>query len=246
MLQCKSRLRQARELRLRSSACEVDVRNICVQSLRNRNMAAPVSIDAAAGAGDFSLVQQLLERGEDPNKKSRDGMTPLAIASFWGYDNIVGLLIQNGADINASNSGTLWTPLHCASFQGHGKVIMTLMEHNPDLFKQDSSGRTAVDFASALDSIWAFFAAAGCSRTPKADLIQKNIIKKVETGDPQNPVPYLKTLSRPGSAYVFNENFANDKVDDKVIAFKMGDVLARTDDNHTQQYNRNITTVWNY
>lgn len=39
---------------------------------------------------------------------------------------------------------------------------------------------------------------------------------QVENKDPQNPVPYLKTLSRPGSAYVFNENFANDKVDDKV------------------------------
>ena len=45
------------------------------------------------------------------------------------------------ADVNCSNSGTLWTPTHCAAFQDHGKVIMKLMEYKPDVTLQDSRGR---------------------------------------------------------------------------------------------------------
>ena len=39
--------------------------------------------------------------------------------------------------------------------------------------------RTAADFGSALDSVWPFFAAMGCKRTSKTDLIRLDIIKKV-------------------------------------------------------------------
>ena len=44
-------------------------------------------------------LKKLLETGADPNKKSRDGMTPLAVAAFWGYDQIASLLIEKGWDI---------------------------------------------------------------------------------------------------------------------------------------------------
>ena len=52
------------------------------------------------------------------------------------FDNLF-----SSADINASNSGTLWTPTHCAAFQDHGKVIMKLMEYQPNVTLQDSKGR---------------------------------------------------------------------------------------------------------
>ncbi len=39
--------------------------------------------------------------------------------------------------------------------------------------------RTASDFGSALESVWPFFAAMGCSRTSKAELVRLDIIKKV-------------------------------------------------------------------
>ena len=39
--------------------------------------------------------------------------------------------------------------------------------------------RSAADFASAIDAIWPLFAAAGCTRTSKASLIEKKIIIKV-------------------------------------------------------------------
>jgi len=145
----------------------------------------------------------MLDRGVDVNSYSPEGFRPICIAAFWAYNNIVQLLLDRGANINACNRGTNWTGLHCATFQGHGKVVMTLMNHNPDLTIRDNFGRSAVDFASALDAIWPFFAAAGCKRTPKAELIRMDIVKKVETADDKIPSSDRAYFSRPGSAYVF-------------------------------------------
>ncbi|XP_078582320.1 uncharacterized protein LOC144865453 [Branchiostoma floridae x Branchiostoma japonicum] len=115
---------------------------------------------------------------------------------------MVELLLKHGAEINACNSGTKWTALHCAAFQGHGKVIMKLMQHKPDMQMKDAKGRTAADFASALDAIWPFFAAAGCKRTAKSELIRLEIVQKVKDTDPAIPPSDVLHFSRPGSAYV--------------------------------------------
>ena len=42
-------------------------------------------------------VQQLVREGADVNARSNDGMTPLAIAAFWGYADIVKVLLENGS-----------------------------------------------------------------------------------------------------------------------------------------------------
>ena len=44
------------------------------------------------------------------------------IAAFWGFYDVVKNLVEDGADVNTQNSGSLWTPLHAATFQEHGKV----------------------------------------------------------------------------------------------------------------------------
>jgi hypothetical protein len=55
-----------------------------------------------------------------------------------------------------------------------------LLEYEPDLNLKDKEQRTAIDFASAIDTIWPFFAALGYKRTSKTDLIAKKIIYKVK------------------------------------------------------------------
>lgn len=45
-----------------------------------------------------------------------DGITPLMVACMLGYNNIVDLLIGNGADLNAQNASDGWTPLMYAVF----------------------------------------------------------------------------------------------------------------------------------
>ncbi|XP_033740559.1 protein phosphatase 1 regulatory subunit 16A-like [Pecten maximus] len=204
-------------------------------------MAASMSVANAAASGDLTLVKELLQKGCSPNERSKDGMTPLAVAAFWGYAEIVEVLLECRADINTCNNNTLWTALHCAAFQGHGKVIMKLMDYKPDLYLKDNQGRTAVDFASALDAIWPFFAAAGCKRTSKADLIRMDIVKKVSQ-DPANVNPSIHGIqqsdfahfSRPGSAYVMKSQPYRGQSSytdsNMAVASVTGDVLAGTPD----------------
>ncbi|KAL8592773.1 hypothetical protein ACOMHN_045927 [Nucella lapillus] len=218
-------------------------------------MAAPSAfVTTAAANGDLVAVETMVRKGADVNARSHDGMTALAIAAFWGYADIVKFLLEHGADINLSNRGTQWTPLHCASFQGHGKVIMYLMEYSPNLSAKDSQGRTPVDFASAIDGVWAFFAAAGCRQTSKADLIKMDIVKKVSGEDPTIPQSDLLGLTRPGSAYIFNSdslyNRGHSTDKNQMMAAATGDVLAGMEDSeamdrHTSGHPQPALTMWN-
>ena len=54
-----------------------------------------------------------------------------------------------------------------------------LLEKGADPLIQDSAGRSVRDFASASDCVWPHFAAHGCQRMSKQDLIDRGIIKKV-------------------------------------------------------------------
>eukprot|EP00054_Salpingoeca_dolichothecata_P007437 m.42891 g.42891 ORF g.42891 m.42891 type:complete len:117 (+) comp17062_c0_seq2:47-397(+) len=41
----------------------------------------------------------------------------LFTAAFWGQHDVVRDLLQQGADPNVQNVGTMWTPLHASAFQ---------------------------------------------------------------------------------------------------------------------------------
>src|SRR5437773_4287577 len=64
---------------------------------------APLSIFEACAAGEVERVERLLESDEASaiNSYSRDGMTPLHLAAFFGHAKIVELLLAHDADVTA-------------------------------------------------------------------------------------------------------------------------------------------------
>ncbi len=87
-------------------------------------------------------MRRLVREGADVNQCSSEGFYPLCVAAFWGYADVVKVLLGGGADVNVANRGTGWTAGHCAAFQGHGKVLLQLMRHTPDVTLTDSMGRS--------------------------------------------------------------------------------------------------------
>lgn len=70
----------------------------------------------------------------------------LRLASQDGHIDVVGLLIENGADIEVADKGGL-TPLHEASCNGHIDVV-GLLENGADVAVVNKDGWTPLHRAS--------------------------------------------------------------------------------------------------
>ncbi len=69
----------------------------------------------AAENGDLELAKSLLKDGADINAKDGSGWTPIMRAIAANHDKMVELLIEKGADVNATSFG--WTPMTLAEFE---------------------------------------------------------------------------------------------------------------------------------
>jgi len=85
----------------------------------------------AAREGDVEKVKDLLARGADPNA-IKLGTTPLHIAAGHGHFDIVKILVENGANVNAKDLMG-FTPLHSAIMGNHLAIVKFLIENGADI-----------------------------------------------------------------------------------------------------------------
>src|SRR5262245_42612335 len=100
------------------------------------------TIHQAIADGDVNGVRRLLDIDpqciEFPDSL---GNHPLHVAAYSGQTVLVRLLLEKGADVNAS--GDLGkTPLHYAALDGEREVAKILLEHGADPSPTDDSGLT--------------------------------------------------------------------------------------------------------
>jgi ankyrin repeat protein len=91
----------------------------------------------AVNMGQTKAVELLLVKGADVNKNF-SGITPLHVAAARGLLDIMYLLVDQGAEVNAKdNRGN--TPLHYAVFAGHQPQVAWLLDHgaNPGIANRD-------------------------------------------------------------------------------------------------------------
>jgi uncharacterized protein len=109
----------------------------------------------AAEAGDASQVAQLV--GETPsmaNAENADGLTLLGYAAHFGHPEVVGKLLDAGADIHAVSHSKLSfipsnTALHAAIAGNHGHAVVELLINaGADVNAVDSLGHTPLEAAA--------------------------------------------------------------------------------------------------
>jgi len=80
---------------------------------------------------------------------------PLHAAAAQGYNEVVGLLLTHGAEVNAATS-TRWsngrTALHSAAGNGYVTTVELLIEHGANVAATTDEGYTALHFAAQLGS----------------------------------------------------------------------------------------------
>jgi ankyrin repeat protein len=76
------------------------------------------------------------------NRIDREGYTPLAYAAQQGCLEIVKLLVESGAAVDASEEYSHWTPLLRASQNRHADVVRYLLASGADVNVRASLGQT--------------------------------------------------------------------------------------------------------
>ena len=106
----------------------------------------------AAGGGDVTKVNALLDTGVDVNGRSSDGSYALNNAAVENHVEVMRILLDRGANPNVQNSQGD-TPLICATKYAGGKAatVKMLVEAGTDLAIKDDKGNTALDYAKAKD-----------------------------------------------------------------------------------------------
>ena len=104
----------------------------------NRPVYAQYPISSAAQYASGAIIRLLIKNGADPNQKNHKGATPLMLASASNYDGVIAL-VENGAEINASQNGI--TALHIAILKHQIEITQYLLDHgaNPNVKNSDGT-----------------------------------------------------------------------------------------------------------
>ena len=111
------------------------------------------ALHVACVVGHLEVVDFLLSKGVHPDIGDNDGVTPLMVASYRGYYDIVKMLVSKcPSAVRSANSNGL-TPLMYASVEGQVVIVQFLLMNGAQPNMADNNGWTALAIATFYKQI---------------------------------------------------------------------------------------------
>lgn len=105
-------------------------------------------------SGDYSGIEQVLQRGVNINYDYPSGDTPLILSVSTNDKDITKLLLDNGAKVNGCDCEKGWSALHYAVVDNrHKDIVEVLLENGADVEMKDSWGRTPLHLTSIYGTL---------------------------------------------------------------------------------------------
>jgi ankyrin repeat protein len=101
----------------------------------------------AAFFGLRKIAERLIFNGADVKETDEGGTTAMHLAAENGHDEVVLVLVKNGANIDARETKYGQTPLHLAALNGHKAVAETLLQNDALANLKDHEGWMAIHVA---------------------------------------------------------------------------------------------------
>jgi len=130
------------------------------------DIAGPTSMHIAVEERSIDCIRLLLQYGATIDCLSRFQGTPLHDAARLGYLEVVQLLVENGAKLNARSMGQ--TPAMSAARGGQTEILRYFVEKGTSLTQRDMAGDTLLHAAGVSNAhTFSYLLQIGCS--PKVE-----------------------------------------------------------------------------
>ena len=110
-------------------------------------------LHVAAAVGQYECAKQLLDVGMNPDVTAGpEKATPLIIATEVNHPNLIELLTDHKADVNAAMATNGYCALHKASSNNHMHAARALIDKGADINKQSNFGYAPLHMAASAGS----------------------------------------------------------------------------------------------
>ncbi|RLN96187.1 hypothetical protein BBJ28_00001656 [Nothophytophthora sp. Chile5] len=134
-----------------------------------------VELVEAAFDNEMETVVGCLDKNYDIESEDGHAHTALSEASCQGHKDIVGVLLERGADPNKCNDENR-SPLYRAAYNGHLETLQLLLESGGDPRLRSKQGETAYDVAKNAE-VQAFLAQWDLSKTDQLVEERRKVIE---------------------------------------------------------------------